>query len=66
MNRKEVIEVKDHDYNDPKLSLFLEAVRPEIKNLFNDLICKKGYEEGLYIFEQLLAELVAKVGLDAV
>lgn len=57
--------MKDRIYIDPKLEMFLSAAKPGIRRLFEDLIENEGYEQGLYTFQQILAELVARIGITA-
>lgn len=53
----------DYDYVDPKLDRFLSNVHPEIRRLFDAIVIKEGYDQGKYIFGQVLAEMVHRFGL---
>lgn len=54
----------DYDFVNPELNRFLGNTRPEIRELLNTIIHKEGYSNGIYIFNQILVELVVRVGIE--
>lgn len=47
------------------LANFLAAARPELKFLFDRVVSMEGYKTGVYVFNQIIAEVVELIGAEA-
>lgn len=64
MLRTRKVDDYDFEWVSGDLYRFLRATKPEIRQLFHDLIQKEGRIQGLYTFNQIIAEMKHRFGLE--